>query len=247
VDYTITVADTGQTPYPAAQVTDSLAGVLGDATYNTGATATTGTLVFTSPVLTWTGDLTPGQTATITYSVTVSNPDTGGRSLANSVVSTATGSTCPTVSDPGCTVTVTITGGILSVTVPASASLGSATPGGTASGNLGTVQVIDNRGFGASWTATVSASAFSTGGGTPAETIPAANVSYGVSALSQIIGSADFTFVPLTTLSTDPLAVVSTTNVAGNTSAAWNPLIQISVPATAVAGTYTGTITHSVA
>ena len=93
-----------------------------------------------------------------------------------------------------------------------------------------TVQVIDNRGFGASWTATVAGSAFTTGGGTPAETIPAANASYGVSALSQTTGSANFTFVPQTTLSTAPQAVVSTTNVAGNTSASWNPLIQVSVP-----------------
>ncbi len=247
VGYTITVADTGQTPYAAARVTDSLAGVLGDAAYNNDATASTGTVGYTSPVLSWTGALVPGQTATIGYSVTVSNPDAGGRFLSNRVVSTATGSTCPPgSSSPGCTVTVAVIGGTLSVTVPASASLGSAAPGGTALGTLGTVQVIDNRGFGAGWTATVSGSAFTTGAGTPTETIPAGDASYGVSALSQLIGSASFTFVPRTTLSTAPQAVVSVTNVAGNTSAAWNPLIQVSVPATAVAGPYTATIVHSV-
>ena len=46
VGYTITVADTGQTSYTAAQVTDSLAGVLGDATYGGGATASTGTVSY---------------------------------------------------------------------------------------------------------------------------------------------------------------------------------------------------------
>jgi uncharacterized repeat protein (TIGR01451 family) len=246
VGYTITVADTGQTPYTSATLTDSLAGVLGDAAYNNDATASTGTVGYSTPVLSWTGALVPGQTATIGYSITVSNPDAGGRFLSNRVVSTATGSTCPPASiSAGCTVTVAVIGGILSVTVPASASLGSAAPGGTARGNLGTVQVIDNRGFGASWTATVAGSAFTTGGGTPAETIPAANASYGVSALSQTTGSASFTFVPLTTLSPAPQAVVSTTNVAGNTSASWNPLLQVSVPATAVAGPYTATITYS--
>ena len=129
---------------------------------------------------------------------------------------------------------------------PASASLGSAAPGGTIRANLGAVQVTDNRGFGASWTATVSATAFTTGGGTTAETIPAANVVYNISALSQTTGSATFTSVPTTGLSTAPQAVVNATNVAGDTFAAWDPLIVVSVPPAAVAGPYTATITHSV-
>ena len=60
VTYTITVTDTGQTPYTGAVVTDSLDGVLGDAAYNHDAAATSGTLSYASPDLTWTGDLTPG-------------------------------------------------------------------------------------------------------------------------------------------------------------------------------------------
>jgi large repetitive protein len=247
VGYTITVADTGQTPYTAAQVTDSLSGVLGDAAYNNDATASTGTVSYASPVLTWTGDLTPGQTATIGYSVTVSNPDAGGRFLSNSVVSTAPGSTCPSGNtSPGCTVTVAVVAGVLSITTPASGSLGSAAPGGTISANLGTVQVTDNRGFGANWTATVATTTFITGTGIPVESISAGHVVYDISALSQATGSATFTFVPATTLSTAPQAVVSATNVAGNTSAAWNPLIKVSVPSTVIAGLYTATITHSV-
>ena len=246
VGYTITVADTGQTPYTGAQVTDSLSGVLGDAAYNNDATASTGTVSYTSPVLTWTGDLTPGQIATIGYSVTVSNPDAGGRFLSNSVVSTAPGSTCPAGTSPGCTVIVAVVAGALSITTPASASLGSAAPGGTISASLGTVQVTDHRGFGANWTATVATSAFSTGTGIPVETIPAGSATYDISALSQATGSATFTFAPATTLSTTPQAVVSATNIAGNTSAAWNPLIEVSVPPTVIAGLYTATITHSV-
>jgi large repetitive protein len=247
VNYTITVDNTGQTPYSGASVTDSLTGVLADAAYNHDATATSGSVSYASPVLTWTGDLATGQTATITYSVSVSNPDTGGRVLANSAVSAATGSNCPAGStDPRCSATVTVVSGVLSMTAPASASLGSANPGGTISGNLGTVQVTDSRGFGASWTATVSVTAFVTGGGTPAETIAAGNASYGISALTQTTGSASFSAVPLTNLSTAPQAVVTATNVAGNTSASWNPLINVHVPASAIAGTYTATITHSV-
>ena len=61
VGYTITVTDTGPTPYAAATVTDSLDGLLGDAAYNNDATATAGTLSYASPDLTWTGALVPGQ------------------------------------------------------------------------------------------------------------------------------------------------------------------------------------------
>ena len=54
--------------------------MLDDAAYDNDAAATgTGTVSYASPVLTWTGNLTPGQAATITYSVTVNNPDTGDK------------------------------------------------------------------------------------------------------------------------------------------------------------------------
>ena len=95
VTYTITVANTGQTPYTGATVTDSLAGVLDDATYNNDAAATAGTVSYASPDLTWTGDLALGATVTITYSVTVHNPDTGDKLMVNTVTSTDPGSTCP--------------------------------------------------------------------------------------------------------------------------------------------------------
>ncbi len=86
--YTITIVNTGQTPYAGATVTDTLVGVLDDATYNNNAVATTGSLGFASPVLTWTGDLAVGATATITYSVTAANPGTGDKTMINPVTST---------------------------------------------------------------------------------------------------------------------------------------------------------------
>ena len=247
VGYTITVADTGQTPYTAATVTDDLTGVLDDAAYNHSAAATTGTVSYASPTLIWTGDLTPGTTATITYTVTVNNPDTGNGALTNTVASTATGSTCPAgSSSPGCSVTVAVVAGPLSITVPATASLGSAAPGGTLSASLGTVQVTDDRGFGAGWTATVSATGFATGTGTPAETIPAAAARYLIAALATATGSATFTPVPSTRLSATPKTVVTATNVNGNTTVTWNPTITIKIPGAAIGGAYTATITHSV-
>ena len=61
VGYTITVHDTGQTPYTGATVTDALGGVLGDAAYGNDATVSAGpgTVSYASPVLTWTGNLAP--------------------------------------------------------------------------------------------------------------------------------------------------------------------------------------------
>ncbi len=135
VSYTITVADTGQTPYTGAVVTDSLAGVLQDAAYNGGASATSGTVSYASPVLTWTGSLNPGDTATITYSVTVDNPDTGGKVVTNSAASAAAGSNCPPASpSPACTVTFAVLTPALTITTTATPA--TATPGGTVSYTL---------------------------------------------------------------------------------------------------------------
>jgi large repetitive protein len=247
VGYTITVHDTGQTPYTGATVTDSLTGVLGDAAYNHDAAATSGTVSYASPNLTWTGNLAPGDTVTITYTVTVNNPDTGHGALANTVVSAVPGSTCPAASPgPDCAVTVAVVAGPLTITVPATAGLGSGPPGGTLSSGLGTVQVTDDRGFGADWTATVSSTGFATGTGTQAETIPAGNARYLIAALSSATGPATFTPVPSVRLSASPQAVVSATNVAGNTTVTWDPTVRVRIPATAISGDYTATITHSV-
>ena len=247
VGYTITVTNSGTVAFTGAALTDSLTDVLDDAAYNSDATATAGSVSYASPVLTWTGALTPGATATITYSVTVKNPDTGSGTLTSTATSAAPGSTCPAAAPaPGCTATVAIAAGPLSITAPATASLGSAAPGGTLGAGLGTVQVTDDRGFGASWTATVSATSFATGTGTPAETIPVSDASYSITALSQATGPATFTPVPVTQLSPSPRPVVSATNVTGNTTVTWNPIIQVTVPPSAIGGAYTATITHSV-
>ena len=64
---------------------------------------------YASPVLTWTGNLAAGATATITYSVTVNNPDTGGKVMTNTVISATAGSTCPSGGgNAACTATVTV-------------------------------------------------------------------------------------------------------------------------------------------
>ena len=67
VHYTVTITNTGETPYTGITVADDLTGVLDDAAYNGDATAGTGTVSFTSPALTWTGSLAPGAVATVTF------------------------------------------------------------------------------------------------------------------------------------------------------------------------------------
>ena len=111
VDYTVTITDTGQTPYTGLTVTDDLSGLLDDAAYNGDAavTAARRTVSYASPALTWTGSLTPGAAATVTFSVTVNNPDTGDKILATLLTSAAAGSNCAAGStDPGCATSVPV-------------------------------------------------------------------------------------------------------------------------------------------
>ncbi len=127
--YTITIANTGQSPYAAAMVTDSLTDVLDDAAYNSDATASTGALAYLAPVLTWTGDLAVGATTTVTYTVTAHTPATGDHDLSNTAVSTMAGSNCPPAgTDADCTATVTLL--IPALTITNVADVTTTTPGG---------------------------------------------------------------------------------------------------------------------
>ncbi len=265
VSYTITVTNSGTVAYTGAALTDWLPGVLDDASYNANATATAGSVTYSSPNLAWTGNLAVGAVATITFSVTVNNPDTGDKLLASTVTSATAGRNCPAGgADPRCSVSVPVlipaltitatantstaapgTAGALSMTGPISANLGSTVPGGSASASLGTVQVTDNRGFGADWTATVSATGFTTGNGTAPQTIPASDAYYDITGGSTT-GPATFSTAPETNLSGDPQPVVSATSVGVATSATWYSMIDVNVPATAIVGQYTATIVHSV-
>jgi fimbrial isopeptide formation D2 family protein/uncharacterized repeat protein (TIGR01451 family) len=106
VTYTITVNNIGQVAYGAgeASFTDDLSQVLDDASYNGDATATAGAVSYTAPVLSWSGPLAVGGSATITYSVDVNSPDAGNQQLHNAVVTpTGSGSNCESGStDPLC-------------------------------------------------------------------------------------------------------------------------------------------------
>ncbi len=136
----------------------------------------------------------------------------------------------------------------LSITVPASANLSSGTPGGTISGHLGSV-TVDASGF-SSWTATVSATDFTSGGGSPARTIPKSSVSQWSGPVTAQTGSGTATPGQVTSAQAQNLSISRTAFSLQSggpvTGVTWNPTLIISVPASVLAGDYTGTVTHSV-
>jgi hypothetical protein len=150
--------------------------------------------------------------------------------------------------------TIVVNAGSLAITIPASTNIGSASTGtATITNQLGTVTVTDQRGvYLGSWTTTVSAQDFKTGGQTANETIVKGQVSYwsGPTTSTSGIGGS---FTPGQATSADKVSLsisrtaLSATGRIGNNTAAWNPTNIINIPSTAVVGLYTGTITHSVA
>ncbi|WP_188197767.1 hypothetical protein [Nonomuraea sp. SYSU D8015] len=140
----------------------------------------------------------------------------------------------------------------LSMSAPTSASLGSGSAGGTISASLGTVTVADSRAGQMSWTATVTATDFTTGAGGPAQTITRNNVAYWSGPVTAFSGGARSRTpgqptaadrVPLSS----PVTAFSSRKFPNATSTSWRPTLVVTIPAQATAGTYTGVITHSVA
>ena len=136
------------------------------------------------------------------------------------------------------------------ITVPASASMGTVQAGNTSTVQLGSMRVTSsgNR----NWTATVSATSFRTGGGSPSETISPVNLRYWSGPVVTKSGPGTFTPGQPTgnvsvSLDTSRTAFSYGTSVTVASSVTWRPTLRVSVPVTAVTGTYTGTVTHSVA
>lgn len=144
--------------------------------------------------------------------------------------------------------------GALAITVPTAVNLGAAPPGAsTHSAQLGTVTAS---GSGTllllpSYTAQVSGTIFTTGGKTAAETISKASIFYWSGPATASSGAQTAVPGQLTALQAESLSTTrtafSSTGLVLTISTSWNPTILVTIPAAAVAGTYTGTITHSVA
>ncbi|GAB3119018.1 DUF7927 domain-containing protein [Glaciibacter psychrotolerans] len=105
VTYTITVKNVGTAPSPEASFTDDLTDVLKLADYNNDATKGAS---YVKPILSWTAPLAVGESATITYSVTVKATAVSG-TMKNVVVTPPTLGNCDEGStDPDCQVDVPV-------------------------------------------------------------------------------------------------------------------------------------------
>jgi hypothetical protein len=141
----------------------------------------------------------------------------------------------------------------LSIAAPATAGLGSTVAGSatTLTASLGAVTVVDGRAAGLAWIATVSSADFTTGSATSAETIGKASISYWSGGTTSTSGLVIRTPGQLTSVQKESLSVPRTAFSAlgslVSNSTSWNPTIVVSIPAKAIVGSYTGTITHSVA
>jgi hypothetical protein len=165
-------------------------------------------------------------------------------------------SSSPAQAGPGLpedtTVTFSVTTGTLTITAPGTIALPDGAPGTTISGTVGPVTVTDDRALlTAAWTATVFASPWTTGAASPAETIPVSDVGYAVGTITPTgTITTTGTDLPAGTTAGDLSGVAQTvvagTAGSGDNAATWNPTLSIAVPASAVGGAYTGTLTHSV-
>jgi hypothetical protein len=139
----------------------------------------------------------------------------------------------------------------VSIAVPANANLGSTSIGSTLTAQLGSVTASGGGILGVQVTASVACSDFKTGSGTAAETISKTNVFYWsgpATAWSGLLGSG----TPGQPTSADQVSCATSQEAFGgqalllSVSVTWDPTIVIHIPASAVKGTYTGTVTHTV-
>ncbi len=150
----------------------------------------------------------------------------------------------------------------LSISVPSNAdvNLGTATAnilGTSVSGSLHPTTVTDTRGtLLAAWTVTVSSSGFTGSGAAQGQSFAASNASMyldTVTTLTGVVGLATGGLVPTSAaLQATPVALSAggATLLAGTTtgsgSITYTPDISINIPASTVAGTYTGAVTQTV-
>lgn len=148
----------------------------------------------------------------------------------------------PASADPTVT-TFSLTGGSLTLAVSGTATLTNEASGVSANsitGQLGTVTVTDARGGTAGWvTSAISTMFTGTIAGTPSTDVLYTNGTITKTGANTVTGITAGSLV-------GALPVATATAVSGNNTASWNPTIDVSMPAGALATTYTGTVTTSV-
>lgn len=151
----------------------------------------------------------------------------------------------PASADSGTTdVTIEINGGSLSISVPAAAvSLGSedaTTDSFSLGSQLGLVSVSDGRSVvDGGFVVTASATDF-----TGPQTISASAISYTNPGATTTGTATVTTSSPASLYGSNTVTVAA--SVTGIVEVSWDPIITVTVPSNAAAGTYTSTITHSV-
>jgi hypothetical protein len=164
--------------------------------------------------------------------------------VASAAPAVLANSSTPGGVDPDTSVTFTVTTGAISLTAPVSSDLGPGAPGTTITGTAGPVVVTDDRAAdNGGWLVTASASDWTTGVGATPETIPATDVGYDPGSITTT-GTVSTTGTAIT-LANSPAAVVTATGIFGNNTATWTPALAVAVPAAAVGGIYTATLTQS--
>ncbi|SEF11189.1 hypothetical protein SAMN04489740_4077 [Arthrobacter alpinus] len=146
----------------------------------------------------------------------------------------------------GTPITIQVTGGPLNISVPAGpvslGSVGASLNAQTVTADLGIVGVTDVRAGTAGWVVTASAVDFT---GPQNISVSEPGLSSYTPSSASVIGVATVTGTNLDALY--PGGVVETaTAVTGVNSATWHPSISVTIPADALAGTYSSVLTHSV-
>ena len=142
----------------------------------------------------------------------------------------------------------------LSITAPGSTNLGSVGGGQTLTAQLGSVTVSSNAAVALGWSATVTLSGqFTVTQGAQSATLPATRVRYWSGSATASSGIGATICLPGQPTSGTSVALTSTRTayscgalISTSSSLTWNPTLVITTQASDPAGTYTGTITHSV-
>jgi len=150
----------------------------------------------------------------------------------------------------GTETTLGVQGGALTLTAADSALFDSISAGqSSAGGQLGVITVTDMRAeLDGTWTASAVASDFANTDVPAAAVIPATDLTYSPGAPTAHSGNATFGYGADAQMDNSASVIAYTTDdEIGVASVSWNPTVSIAVPSDVVAGTYVGTITHSLA
>lgn len=159
---------------------------------------------------------------------------------AASATALVVGLALPAAADDTAT-TFTLTGGDLTLSVGAAAALtdeASGVDANTITGSLGAVTVTDARGGSAGWVTSAASSTF-TGVGLSVSD----DVVYTTGVVAETGTNTVAAASGLSITSSQPVATA--TAVSGNNTASWDPTLDVSMPAGALAGDYAGTVTTS--